>query len=311
MCPRVIANESSAAARLRNNCRDDRVAIAMNAFPITTGVGLRLAHLSEMVAARPRCGWLEIHPENFLANPHAKELLIDLSSDYPISLHTVGISVGTASGIDEVHLQRIRDLANTICPVFVSGHLAWSSYRNEYLNDLLPMPYTEKSLEVVVRNVDRVQDVLSRPYLLENPASYVGFRSSTIPEAEFLAGIAARTGCLLLCDVSNIVVSAHNMGFDARAYIDSFPADRIGEIHLGGYSAEEDEATPGAEVLIDTHAAPIAPQAWDLYEYALARFGPKPTLIEWDNEMPALATLLAEAAHSEPILKGSCHAAAS
>ena len=176
---------------------------------------------------------------------------------------------------------------------------------------MLPMPYTEKSLEVVVRNVDRVQDVLSRPYLLENPASYVGFRSSTIPEAEFLAGIAARTGCLLLCDVSNIVVSAHNMGFDARAYIDSFPADRIGEIHLGGYSAEEDEATPGAEVLIDTHAAPIAPQAWDLYEYALARFGPKPTLIEWDNEMPALATLLAEAAHSEPILKGSCHAAAS
>jgi uncharacterized protein len=311
MCPRVIANESSAAAQLRNKRRDDRVAIAMNAFPITTGVGLRLAHLSEMVAARPRCGWLEIHPENFLPNPHAKELLIDLSSDYPISLHTVGISVGTASGIDEVHLQRIRDLANTICPRFISGHLAWSSDRNEYLNDLLPIPYTEESLEVVVRNVDQVQEVLSRPYLLENPASYVGFRSSTIPETEFFAHIAARTGCLLLCDVSNIVVSAQNMGFDARAYIDSFPAERIGEIHLGGYSAEEDAATPGAEVLIDTHAAPIAPQSWDLYGYALGRFGPKPTLIEWDNEMPALSTLLAEAAHCEHILKGICHAAAS
>jgi len=283
----------------------------MNAFSIATGVGLRLAHLSEMVAARPRCGWLEIHPENFLANPHAKELLIDLSSDYPISLHTVGISVGTASGIDEAHLQRIRDLADTICPLFVSGHLAWSSYRNEYLNDLLPMPYNEETLEVVVRNVDRVQEVLSRPYLLENPASYVGFRSSTIPETEFLASIASRTGCLLLCDVSNIVVSAQNMGFDPGAYVDNFPVDRISEIHLGGYTVEEDEATPGAEVLIDTHAAPIAPQAWDLYEYALGRFGPKPTLIEWDNEMPALATLLAEAAQSEQILKGFCHAAAS
>ena len=283
----------------------------MNAFPNTTGVGLRLAHLSEMVAARPRCGWLEIHPENFLANPHARELLIELSSDYPISFHTVGISVGTASGINEAHLRRIRDLANTVCPVSVSGHLAWSTFRNEYLNDLLPMPYNEETLELVIRNVERVQEVLSRPYLLENPASYVGFRSSTIPETEFLARIAALTGCLLLCDVSNIVVSAHNMGFDPRTYVDNLPADRIGEIHLGGYTSEEDEATPGAEVLIDTHAAPIAPPAWDLYEYALRRFGLKPTLIEWDNDMPALATLLGESAHSEKILKGLCHAAAS
>jgi uncharacterized protein (UPF0276 family) len=219
--------------------------------------------------------------------------------------------VGTASGIDEVHLRRIRELANTICPVFISGHLAWSSFRNEYLNDLLPLPYTKETLEVVVRHVDHVQEVLSRPYLLENPATYVGFRSSTIPETEFLASIAARTGCLLLCDVSNIVVSAHNMGFDPHIYVDNLPADRVGEIHLGGYTAEEDEATPGAEVLIDTHAALIASQAWDLYEYALSRFGPKPTLIEWDNDMPALATLLSEAAHSEKILKGLCHAAAS
>jgi uncharacterized protein (UPF0276 family) len=283
----------------------------MNAFSITTGVGLRLAHLSEMVAARPRCSYLETHPENFLANPHAKELLLDLASDYPISLHSVGISVGTASGIDEVHLRRIRDLVSTIGPVFVSGHLAWSSFRNEYLNDLLPMPYTEETLEVVVRQVHHVQEALSRPYLLENPASYVGFQSSTIPETEFLASIAARTGCLLLCDVSNIVVSAHNLGFDPHTYIDSLPADRVGEIHLGGYTAEEDEATPGAEVLIDTHAAPIAAQTWELYEYALGRFGPKPTLIEWDNDMPALATLLGEAAHSEKILQGLCRAAAS
>ena len=283
----------------------------MTAFPNSPGVGLRLAHLSEMVATRPRCGWLEIHPENFLANPHAKELLLDLSPDYPISLHTVGISVGTASGIDEVHVRRIRDLADTIQPLFVSGHLAWSSYRDEYLNDLLPLPYDEETLEVVVRHVDQVQNLLSRTYLIENPASYVGFRSSTIPETEFLAEIAVRTGCQLLCDVSNIVVSAHNIGYGPQAYIDKLPADRIAEIHLGGYTPEADEDDPGAEVLIDTHAAPIATPAWELYEYALRRFGPKPALIEWDNDMPQLATLLGEAAHAERIQTELRNAAAS
>jgi uncharacterized protein (UPF0276 family) len=278
--------------------------------PTFSGIGLRLSHLSEMVATRPRCGWLEVHPENFLANPHARELLLGLSENYPISLHTVGVSVGTASGIDEAHLRRIRELANAIDPLFISGHLAWSSYRNEYLNDLLPMPYNEETLELVVTHVDRVQEMLSRPYLLENPASYVGFRSSTIPETEFLAEIASRTGCRLLCDVSNIVVSAHNMGYDARGYVDDLPADKIGEIHLGGYTPEEDESTPGAQVLIDTHAAAIAGPAWDLYAYALRRFGPKPTLIEWDNDIPSLATLLGEAALSEEIQAEVCHAAA-
>ena len=283
----------------------------MTVSPKTSGIGLRLVHLSEMVATRPCCSWLEIHPENFLANAHAKELLIDLSSNYPISLHSVGISVGTASGIDKMHLRKIRELANTIDPLFVSGHLAWSGYRDEYLNDLLPMPYNEETLEIVVRHVHQVQEMLSRPYLLENPASYVAFRSSTIPETEFLTEIAVRTGCQLLCDVSNIVVSAHNLGYDARVYVDDLPADKIREIHLGGYTPEEDEATPGAEVLIDTHAAPIARPAWDLYAYALRRFGPKPALIEWDNDMPPLARLLGEAVRSDEIQAEVCHAAAS
>jgi uncharacterized protein (UPF0276 family) len=263
-----------------------------------------------MAATRPRCAWLEIHPENFLANPHAKKLLVELSADYPISLHTVGISVGTARGIDETHLRRLRELANAIDPPFISGHLAWSSYRDEYLNDLFPMPYNEETLEIVVRHIHQVQEMLSRPYLLENPASYVGFQASTIPETEFLAEIAARSGCRLLCDVSNIVVSAHNMGYDARGYVDNFPADRIGEIHLGGYTPEEDEAIPGAKLLIDTHASPIAPPAWDLYAYALRRFGPKPTLIEWDNDIPPLATLLSEANRAEQIQSEVCDAAA-
>lgn len=289
------------------------MAIAMTSVPNTqydSGIGLRLAHLAEIVATRPACAWLEVHPENFLANPHAAELLIELSSNYPISLHTVGISVGSASGIDKVHLRRIRELANRIQPVFISGHLAWSTYRDQYLNDLLPLPYNEESLELVVRQVHQVQDALSRPYLIENPASYVGFRSSTIAETEFLGEIAGRTGCRLLCDVSNVVVSAHNMGYDAYNYIDRFPVEAVSEIHLGGFTPEEDEATPGEQLLIDTHAASIAEISWDLYAYALRRFGSKPTLIEWDNNMPPLEKLLAEAERAVEIQTEALHAAA-
>ena len=282
----------------------------MTSIPNTPGVGLRLAHLMEMVATRPACGWVEIHPENFLSNPHATELLVELSAHYPISLHTVGISVGSATGIDHKHLLRIRDLANRIDPALISGHLAWSSFGNQYLNDLLPVPYNGEALEVVVRHVRQVQDVLARPYLIENPASYVGFRSSTIPETEFLGEVALRTGCQLLCDVSNVVVSAHNMDYDPYAYIDRFTAEQVGEIHLGGYTPEEDEATPGAELLIDTHAAPIAEASWRLYAYALRRLGNKPTLIEWDNQIPPLQTLLGESQRAEEIQMEARHAAA-
>jgi uncharacterized protein (UPF0276 family) len=282
----------------------------MTSIPNTPGVGLRLAHLAEVVAIRPACGWLEVHPENFLANPHATEMLIELSAHYPISLHTVGISVGSATGIDYEHLRRLRDLANRIDPVFISGHLAWSTYGSEYLNDLLPLPYNEESLEVVIRHINQVQDVLSRPYLIENPASYAGFRSSTITETGFLVEVAGRTGCELLCDVSNVVVSAHNMGFDPYSYLDQFPVEKVREIHLGGYTPEEDEATPGKELLIDTHAAPISEAAWHLYAYALQRFGPKPTLIEWDNQIPPLATLVGESKRAEKIQMEARHAAA-
>src|SRR5437667_945246 len=240
-----------------------RVATAMKPIQsIPQGVGLRLPHLAEIVATRPPAGWLEVHPENFVANPHAAELLTELSADYPISLHTVGISIGSASGIDRSHLKRIRALVDSINPVLVSGHLALSTYENEYLNDLLPLPYSEETLQLVAAHVHEVQDSLGRPYLIENPSNYVGFRSSTMPETEFLAEIVRRTGCRLLCDISNVVVSAHNMGYDAYQYIDDFPAEAIGELHLGGYTPEDD-------VLIDTHGAPIAERSWDLYAYAL------------------------------------------
>jgi len=277
----------------------------MKSISNISGVGLRLPHLTEMGATLPPAGWLEIHPENFLANPHAAELLAELSTHYPISFHTVGISVGSITGIDRSHLNRLRGLIDRIHPSLVSGHLAWSTYGKEYLNDLLPIPWNEETLRVVTTHVDEVQDVLGRAYLIENPASYVGFRSSTMPETEFLYELVRRTGCEILCDLSNIVVSAHNMGYDAYRFIDDFPADAIREIHLGGYTPEDDEATPDGRLWIDTHAAAIAAPSWDLYKYALGRFGVKPTLIEWDNDIPPLPTLLGEGAKADRLMQAA------
>jgi uncharacterized protein (UPF0276 family) len=266
-----------------------------------TGIGLRLPHIAEVVATRPSAGWLEIHPENFLANPHATELLIELSQFYPISVHTVGVSIGSASGLDRSHVRRIRTLIDLIDPVLVSGHLAWSTHIGEYLNDLLPLPYDEETLRLLASHIAEVQEALGRPYLVENPSSYVGFGASTMSEVEFLAELVRRTGCQLLCDVSNVHLSAHNMGYNAYEYIDGLPADAIGELHLGGFTPEEDEANPGQELLIDTHATVVAEAAWNLYAYAIRRFGPKPTLIEWDNDIPPLATLMGEAARADVI----------
>ena len=258
------------------------------------GIGLRLPHILEVAATRPHVGWLEIHPENFLANPHAAELLCELSEHYPISFHTVGISIGSAGGIDKNHLKRIRNLIDRMNPVFVSGHLAWSTFKNEYLNDLLPLPYNTEALRFVEAHLHEVQDNLGRSYLIENPSSYVGFTTSTMSEVEFLAELVRRTGCGLLCDVSNIHVSAQNMDFNAHTYIDDLPSDAISEFHLGGYTPEEG-------LLIDTHAAPISEAAWDLYAYAVRRFGPKPTLIEWDNDIPPLPKLLDQARRAEEV----------
>jgi len=265
-----------------------------NLAPDRAGIGLRLPHILEIAATRPDVGWLEIHPENFLANPHALEVLTQLSNIYFISLHSVGISVGSADGIDRFHLERIRRLAERIDPVFISGHLAWSTRAGEYLNDLLPLPLNMETLNVVAMHVDEVQDALGGPYLIENPSSYLAFRASTMTETDFLSELVLRTGCCLLCDVSNIVVSAHNLEFDAHRYIDSLPAGAISQVHLGGYTAEDG-------LLIDTHAAAISNAAWTLYAYALRRFGTRPTLIERDNEIPPLATLVGEAAYADTI----------
>lgn len=265
------------------------------------GIGLRLPHLAEVVATRPSVDWFEIHPENFLANPHATELLVQLAQHYPISVHTVGVSVGSAHGIDREHLLRVRALIELLDPVLVSGHLAWSTHQGEYLNDLLPLLYDAETLDIVARHIAEVQDELGRPYLLENPSSYVGIATSTMDETEFLAELVRRTGCKLLCDVSNIYVSGQNLGRDPYAYIDRLPAGAVGEFHLGGFTAEEDDATPGGVILIDTHAARIAGPVWDLYAHAVRRFGLRPTLIEWDNDIPPLAALLAEAEQADAV----------
>src|SRR5437588_7068964 len=169
-------------------------------LPTKAGVGLRLPHLAEVVATRPPAAWFEIHPENFLANPHATELLLELASDYPISVHTVGVSIGSAGGVDRAHLKRVRALIDRVDPVLVSGHLAWSTHAGEYLNDLLPLPYDEETLDLLTSHIDEVQEALGRPYLLENPSSYVGFGASTMTEVEFLGELVSRTGCRLLCD---------------------------------------------------------------------------------------------------------------
>jgi uncharacterized protein (UPF0276 family) len=280
------------------------VAITSNArdrLADQTGIGLRLPHISEVVATRPPVGWLEIHPENFLANPHGFELLTDLARDYPISVHTVGISIGSADGIDREHLRRVRALIDRLNPVIVSGHLAWSMHGGTYLNDLLPLPYTEETLRIVAMHLAEVQDGLGRAYLIENPSTYVSIATSTMTEMEFLHALVDVTGCQLLCDVSNVYLSGHNMGYDPYEFIDRFPARAVAELHLGGFTAEEDEATPGATLLVDTHAHGVAEPSWDLYAHAIRRFGSQPTIIEWDDELPGLAVLTGEACKANSV----------
>ena len=270
-------------------------------LPDTAGVGLRLPHLAEVVATRPAVGWLEVHPENFLANPHATELLTELARHYPISVHTVGISIGSVDGIDRAHLRRLRAFIDTINPLMISGHLAWSTNQGAYLNDLLPLPYDEDALHVVAAHLDEVQDGLGRPYVIENPSTYVAFNTSTMTELEFLNALVRRTGCQLLCDVSNVYLSGHNMGYDPYSFIDGLPVTSVSELHLGGFTPEEDEANPGGTLFVDTHASTIAEPVWDLYAHAIRRFGPKPTIVEWDNDIPALATLLGEASRADAV----------
>ncbi len=269
-------------------------------IPPAAGIGLRFQHHAAFLDTRPEVAWVEVHTENYLSGP-ALAVLERVRRDYPVSLHGVGLSLGGAEGLDEAHLDRVAGLAARIGPGLVSEHLAWMAVDHAFLSDLLPLPLTEESLAVVCRNVARVQDRLARPILVENPSTYLQFKHSTIPEWEFLAELAARTGCGLICDVNNIAVSTANHGWDPLAYLRKLPPAAIGEFHLAGHSSRE--ITPGHVLRLDTHDRPVDAAVWTLFEAALGAIGRRPTLIEWDADVPPLDTLLDEAARAHTRLQ--------
>jgi uncharacterized protein (UPF0276 family) len=271
-------------------------------IPAAAGIGLRFPHHRQVVETRPLVAWFEAHTENYLGGTSLAQLTA-VRRDYPLSLHGVGLSLGSAGGLDMQHLQRVRALAEHIQPALMSEHLSWSIVDGTYLADLLPLPMTEEALGIVCQNVEQTQAALNRRILVENPSSYLQYRHSTIPEWEFLAAVAQRTGCGILCDVNNVYVSAENHGWDALTYLDALPPHLIGEIHLAGHAVR---TLPDGRVLrIDHHGAPVAPAVWALYVEALHRFGPVPTLIEWDTDIPALPVLLAESAKAEEYLNAA------
>lgn len=269
-----------------------------------TGIGLRTPHVAEVLATRPTIAWLEVHAENYMNGGSPLRDLEAVRRDYPLSLHGVGLSLGSADGLDRRHLNRLRALVERVQPRLVSEHLAWSIAGGAYLNHLLPLPYTAESLALVASHVDQVQAAVRRPLLIENPSSYLRFRHSTIPEAEFLAELARRTGCGLLCDVNNVYVTAENFGLDAERYVATLPARAIGEIHLAGHRVNDAD---GRAVLIDDHGSRVTEAVWALYRRALERFGPAPTLIEWDTNLPPLAVLLEEAATAGRVARQAAH----
>jgi uncharacterized protein len=264
------------------------------------GIGLRAPHLAEIARERPATGFLEIHAENYLAPSPALSAVERLRADYPLSLHAVGLSVGSADGLDEAHLARVAALAKRLEPAWVSDHLSWSVLGGRYFNDLLPLPYTEEALEVVVCNVGRLQDALGRQVAIENPSCYLGFVHSTLSEPEFLSELVRRSGCGLLLDANNIVVTTHNLRLDPATWLAGLPAASITEYHLAGHAVNDADGQP---ILIDDHGSKVSEGVWALYAEVLKRFGPRPTLIEWDTDIPPLGMMLDEAARADRVIQ--------
>lgn len=276
-----------------------------------SGIGLRAPHIAEVLSTRPAVGWLEVHAENYMGGGPALRALERLRRDYPISMHGVGLSLGTAGGLDPAHLERLAALVERLQPVLVSEHLSWSIAGGAYLNHLLPLPYTDEGLATVAEHVGRVQDRMGRRLLVENPSSYLRFEDSPIAEPAFLNALARRTGCGVLCDVNNVYVSACNLGGDPVAWLDTLEPEIVGEIHLAGHTVNDADGYP---ILIDDHGSRVAPPVWALYDHAVRRFGARPTLLEWDVDLPPLAVLLEEAATAGSVLQraasGACDARA-
>jgi uncharacterized protein (UPF0276 family) len=277
-----------------------RTASAAGPIPAAAGIGLRFPHHRAMLDQPRPVAWLEAHAENYMSGGLARAQLRQLRRDHPVSLHAVGLSLGSADGIDSRHLDRLADLVAEVEPGLVSDHLAWSAIGGTYLGDLLPLPLTEATLATVSDNVSRVQSRLRRRILVENPSTYLRFRHSTIPEWDFLARLVQHTGCGLLCDVNNIAVSAGNHGLDPMAWLDALPVDAVQEIHVAGHSLRPLDG--GGTIRIDDHASRVSPAVWDLLRRALDRFGPQPVLVEWDADIPPLDVLLDEAATAQQCL---------
>lgn len=274
---------------------------ARNSLPALPGVGYKPQHYAEILADPGPVAWLEVHAENYMgAGGRPIAQLRALAERFPISVHGVGLSIGGETRPDADHLARLRHLVDWLNPASFSEHLAWSTHEGAFFNDLLPLPYTAATLARVSEHIDIVQAALGRPMLLENPSTYLAFAESEMDEVSFLREISRRTGCGLLLDVNNVFVSATNQQTDPRAYIDAFPLDRVGEIHLGGHEAETDDQ--GAPLLIDSHDAAVADPVWALYAHTIARGGARPTLIEWDADIPDWPVLSDEARQAAMVL---------
>jgi hypothetical protein len=276
-------------------------------LPIATGIGLRAAHHERVRGERPHIAWLEVHTENFLGGGATPATLESLRDRYAISLHGVGLSLGSADGLDEEHLARIAALVRRLDPAAVSDHVSWSVTGGVYFNDLLPIPYDEETLAVTVRNVARFQEAIGRPVMVENPSTYLRHTQSDRAEPQFLAELCQRSGCGLLLDVNNVFVSTENHGDDAQAYLAAVAHLPIGEIHLSGHHLRQ---IGNRSIRIDDHGSPVSDPVWALYERALALIGPRPTLIEWDSALPPLETLLAEAGKAQTRLDAARRSAA-
>ncbi len=275
--------------------------IARPTLPAAPGVGYKPQHYSDIIAAPGPVEWLEIHAENYMGDGgrHLAQLRA-LADRFAMSVHGVGLSIGGQGPLDRDHLLRLRTLCAWLQPASFSEHLAWSTHDGLFLNDLLPLPYTEATLACVADHIDQVQSTLGRRMLLENPSHYLAFTGAEMDEIAFLTELARRTGCGLLLDVNNVFVSCTNLATTPEAYIDAFPHDLVAEIHLGGHDTDQDDH--GAPVLIDSHGRDVADPVWALYARTIARGGAKPTLIEWDNDVPDWPVLAAEAARAGDIL---------
>lgn len=262
-------------------------------LPRMAGIGLRPPHLAEVIDTRPDVAWFEVHAENYFGGGANLAALCKVREHYPLSLHGVGLGLGSATPLDREHLQRFRQLIDAIAPQAVSEHLCWNRLDDECFNDLLPLPYSDAALAWMTERVDIAQDILGQPLLIENLSSYVAFADDTIPEGEFLAELARRSGCGLLLDVNNLYVNEHNLGRDARAAIAALPSHAVAEIHIAGFEERDDG------LWLDTHGTPVRDAVWNLLDVALARFGALPVLLERDTHLPSFAELQAEAARAQ------------